>query len=191
MRSGAPSYTKSVRAISKIVAAIFLCLSIIPQLRAQTPCVELLEKPTYNPLARMAGIEGIVKVHFSIEADGIVSNVLSEGQPLLVQSVETGIIRTHIGDSHCEGNYDLEYRFGLNPVVSDDSMLSVTFAAPNQFFVATNLTKVSCTYSVERRLSWFRRIFQKSRAVLAHTPCSLVKMPLGTMTVIPFRSNRD
>src|SRR6185437_17136744 len=81
----------------------------LPLVRAQTPaCAETVERPTYPRLARIAAIQGLVKVHFEIGPDGQPANVLHEGNGVLASEAESSIRRTQFGP-RCRGNIGLIY----------------------------------------------------------------------------------
>jgi hypothetical protein len=139
---------------------LFLCVAIlsvaIPVL-AETNCAELIERPSYPPLARQAVIEGEVKAHFDVGADGKPAHLALEGHPLLKQAVESAISKTTL-DTAC-GTVELVYKFSVDIEVKDPAQTSFAFNPPNEYVITTSHPPpTGPDYGVVRR-SWVRRLF--------------------------------
>ena len=132
-------------------------LSVAIPVLAQADCAELIEKPTYPPLARQAVIQGEVKVHFDVGADGKPAHLALEGHPLLKQAVESAISKTTL-DTGC-GSVELVYKFSVDIEVKDPAQTWVAFNPPNEYVMTTShAPPTGPDYGVVRR-SWFRRLF--------------------------------
>jgi hypothetical protein len=118
-----------------------------------------MEMPTYPPLARRASIQGEVRAHFDVSADGKPVNLVLAGQPLLKEPVESAITKTTLATS-CEGSVDLIYQFAVSSEISHEAHTSVEFKAPNEFLVTTDHVPPIIDYQIVRR-SWFRRLLHR------------------------------
>ena len=142
-----------------LLVVALVCL--LPSLGAQTPvCAVSVERLVYPTLARQARVQGVLKVHFTVVADGRAIDITHEGSLLLAAPAEYAIKRTRFGPI-CIGSMDLVYRFILEGIESDETKTTVAFHSPNEYFVISSPTVLTncCIDWPGRKKSWIKRLF--------------------------------
>jgi hypothetical protein len=109
---------------------------ISSDLETNISCIDRLQMPTFPALARKARVQGTINAVVVLSPQGSVQTMNTKGHPLLVPSVED-IIRTAKFRSDCGGKtVTLVFDFRLAGSGSQQPMQSVSFGAPNRFWIA-------------------------------------------------------
>ncbi len=108
-----------------------------PDSDSNISCVERLELPRYARLAMLAQIKGNVKVSVRLSSRASVEEMTLEGHPLFKSSVETSIRRALFHANCGEKIVPLIFEFDIVRNASDDPKETVSFGAPNKFWITT------------------------------------------------------
>src|SRR5216684_2858464 len=106
---------------------------------AGTRCVLHIESPQYPHLARMARIQGEVKIHAKISCDGKVISVTTEsGHTILKREVEENVKKWVFAPGG-ERNIEIFYEFRLEePEVTYTPPAKITFDLPYRVLIVSN-----------------------------------------------------
>jgi hypothetical protein len=148
--------------ITILVAAahLVLCPTAVAQVPPASSCIEQLERPTYPRMARIANIQGTLKVRFTIGLDGVPTDVVIDGHPILAQELTSAVHRTRL-TPNCAGRLDLSYRFALEGPLKDEAPTSVTFTSSTEVLVTSQPTGIICALETEPQKSRLRRLLTK------------------------------
>jgi len=104
------------------VRALLCGAVVITAVQAQSSpqCAELIEKPAYTRLARIAAIQGSLRVHFEVDANGRPNHVTHEGNGIFAASVDSALGQTTL-PANCNKTFDLVYQFVLGGKEEDEA----------------------------------------------------------------------
>jgi hypothetical protein len=128
---------------------------------AEIGCIKQPLQPDYPRLARLAAIQGDIRLHFVINEAGQASDVTAEGNGVLRAEALRSVAGMSF-DPSCRGPQELVYKFVLDGPEDDLAHTTVTSQEPNRFVITSNPTGIVCILRTEtRRLSWIKRLFAK------------------------------
>lgn len=123
-------------------------------------CIELVNRPTYPNLARIAKIQGTVRVHLVIAPDGVSTEFTRDSHSLLVREVTASLQGTEF-PAVCYGSHDFNFKFVLEGA-ADEAHTSFIINPPDEYVVKSNFNEsLGVVYSQVRRESWIRRLLSK------------------------------
>ena len=105
-------------------------------------CIEHLDVPKYIPLARMAGLDGVVRLHVTGAEP---KWTVLEAKPKLFESAGRQVGTTIRLKSAChQRSVELIFEFRIRPnEPTRDRDERVTFSAPNRIIISTNLGPIN------------------------------------------------
>lgn len=128
---------------------VCLCLLLIPNVCNAQVCVKDAVAPDYPPLAKMAALEGPIKVDVEISDQGVVrSATASGGNPVLLREVERNVkqwtFRVSPGERKLPHTLTMTYIFKLNGKPVDDPRApSVVFHFPDRVEITAEPPRVN------------------------------------------------
>jgi hypothetical protein len=130
-------------------AAVILAAVASGQGAEGSNCAESVQRPIYPRLARIARMTGEAKASFVTGREGKPAGIDVTGGALFVNVVRSAIERTTLDPSCANREVNIRYRFQLQGEPSDEAHTTVTFHAPDEFVVTSNITGIICVLTSE------------------------------------------
>lgn len=106
-------------------------------------CIDRLALPAYDPLARMAHVEGEVVAAFMVGKDGAPSEIAIDAvSPLLRRSLERYLVKSTFKRSCAGARLTLKVRFALRPPRSKWAFTEIVLIAPDRVEVISTLPEL-------------------------------------------------
>ena len=150
------------------------------QPRQQLPTVKSGDMPLYPPLARLAHIEGTVKLRVSTDGDRVTAVTVEEGQPMLAKAAEANV-RTWQFVNQNPTVFEATFAFHLLGQTDCEPLSNngkITLSLPDQIdVIAPAAAFVGCDSDAGLDLSEPLRVF------LTHCDADGISMPCSEVSI--------